>query len=88
MWYFVMALIVWAIAIAVSAVIWRAHDLKQGVATDLDDIKEAFPFLAISTGLVGLVWPLTLTVVLFVILFNLFFKEWIESAATWLIEKF
>ena len=88
MWYFVIALIIWAIAIAVTAVIWRAYDLKQGLTTDWDDIKEAFPFLALITGLAGLLWPLTLTAVLFVVLFNLFFKDWIDSAAQWIIEKF
>lgn len=87
MWYFVIALIVWAIAIAVTAVIWRAHDLKQGLTTDWEDIKEAFPFLAGITGLAGLLWPLTVAAVLFIILFNFFFKDWIESAAQWIIEK-
>lgn len=87
MWYFVVALIIWAIAIAVTAVIWRAHDLKQGLTTDLDDIKESFGFLTLITGLVGLVWPLTLAIVLFIVLFNLFFKDWIDSVAKWLIEK-
>lgn len=87
MWYFVVALIVWAIAIAVTAVVWRALDLKEGVTTDWDDIKEAFPFLAGITALAGLLWPLTLTVVLFVVLFNFFFKDWIDSAAQWIIEK-
>ena len=88
MWYFVIALIIWAIAIAVTAVIWRAYDLKQGLTTDWDDIKEAFPFLMLITGLAGIAWPLTLAVVLFVILFNLFFKDWIDSAAEWLKERF
>lgn len=87
MWYFVVALIIWAIAIAVTAVIWRAHDLKQGLTTDWDDIREEFWFLLGITGLAGLAWPLTLTVVLFVVLFNLFFKDWIDSAAEWLKEK-
>jgi hypothetical protein len=87
MWYFVVALIIWAIAIAVTAVILRAHDLKQGLTTDWDDVREAFQFLLGITGLAGLAWPLTLTVVLFVVLFNLFFKDWIDSAAEWLKEK-
>lgn len=87
MWYFVVALIVWAITIAVTAVIWRAYDLKQGLTTDLDAIKESFGFLTLITGLAGLAWPLTLTVVLFVVLFNLFFKGWINSAAQWLKER-
>jgi hypothetical protein len=69
------------------AVIWRAYDLKQGLTTDWEDIKEAFPFLAGITGLAGLLWPLTVTAVLFIILFNFFFKDWIESAAQWIIEK-
>lgn len=88
MWYFVIALIVWAIAIAVTAVIWRAHDLKQGLTTDWDEIKEVFWFLLIITGLAGLAWPLTVTVVLFIVLFKLFFKDWIDSAAEWLKERF
>lgn len=88
MWYFVVALIVWAIAIAVTAVIWRAHDLREGITTDWDDIREVFWFLLAITGLAGLAWPLTLTVVVFVILFNLFFKDWINSAAKWIIERF
>ncbi len=87
MWYFVIALIIWAIAIAVTAVIWRAHDLKQGVTADWEDVKEALPFLLITTGSAGLLWPLTLTVVLFIVLFNLFFKGWIDSAAQWIIDK-
>ena len=88
MWYFVVALVVWAIAIAVTVVIWRALDLKEGVTTDWDDIKEAFPSLAGITVVAGLLWPLTLTVVLFVVLFNLFFKDWIDSVAKWIIERF
>ena len=88
MWYFVVALIVWAIAIAVTAVIWRALDLREGITTDWENVKEAFPFLAGITGLVGLLWPLTVTAVLFVVLFNLFFKDWIDSAAQWIIDRF
>ena len=87
MWYFVVALIVWAIAIAVTAVIWRADDLKEGNTTDWDDIREVFWFLLAITGIAGLVWPLTLAVVLFVVIFNLFFKGWIDSAAKWIVDK-
>ena len=87
MWYFVVALIVWAIAIAVTAVIWRAHDLIEGNTTDWDDIREVFWFLLAITGIAGLVWPLTLTAILIVVLFNLFFKDCSDSAAKWIIEK-
>ena len=87
MWYFVVALIVWAIAIAVTAVIWRAYDLKQGITTGWYGIQEALPSLIVITGLAGLVWPLTVSVVVFVTLFNLFFKGWIDSAAEWFKEK-
>lgn len=86
MWYLICVLVFFALEIATIAVIWRAFDVKSEVTTDLDDVLEVLPILLLFTMVGALVWPLVITIGVFIIIFNLFLKNTFNKIVNWLAE--
>lgn len=86
MWYFIGALIFFALELAAIAVIWRVCDVKNEVTTELSDVFEVLHII-LGFSLVGaLVWPLVTLVIIFIILFNLYLKDTFDKIVNWINE--
>lgn len=86
MWYWIIALIFFALEIAFVAVVWRAYDVKNELTTDLDDVLENLPIVLGLTAIGALVWPLIVAIISLIILFNLFLKNTFNKIVNWLAE--
>ena len=86
MWYWIIALIFFALELAAIAVIWRVCDIKNGVTTEPSDVFEVLHIILGFTLIGALVWPLVTLVVIFIILFNLYLKDIFDKIVDWVNE--
>lgn len=87
MWYWIIALIFFALEIAVIAVIWKAYDIKNECTTSIEDIFECLPVVLGLAAIGAFIWPLIATIFILIVLFDLFFRRTFNKIANWLADN-
>lgn len=88
MWYLIGALVFFVLEMACAFTINRAMSLRNdskycGIFNDFSDLGA----LAIVAAIGAAIWPLTLSIIVFFLLFNFFLEEPFNRLARWLSDR-
>lgn len=87
MWYWIIALIFFALILAAIAVIWRICDIRNETTTDVEDVLEVIHIILLLSVVGAVLWPLLTLIILFIVLYNIFLKDVFNKIVDWINDR-